>query len=463
MIAALCATATTVAQQPDTVLPKKYELTVKEAVDIAYQNVVEIKNAQIDYKLQQAKNKEILGQAMPQLNGTISANHYFQVPKFLFPDATTTAIYTVLKNEGIQGSNGPITDVPDPVLRQISFQQPWNLSMGPVTVTQLLFQPDVFVGLQARKTALEYNQALIDQAKEKIKDSVYKRYYAILITQKQLHFLDENLTRLKKLYRDDSIMYKNGFAERLDLDKVQVQINNVMNTRNILQSALNVSYSALKFALGVSQKDTVVLKDELSIDLVKQNLLDESFRYEDRPEIRTLNKVQQLQKLDIKRNKLGVLPTVALAGNYTVNAMGGKFFTDKDTRWLQSSYVGLNINVPIFSSFQRKYKIQQSELVLQKLNNTIDNVKQAIDFEQSITKESLKSALANLDLQERNLELAERVYNTTKKKFEQGLGSSFEVLQANIDYQTAQANYFYALYNVVTAKISYQYSLGKLQ
>jgi outer membrane protein TolC len=107
--------------------------------------------------------------------------------------------------------------------------------------------------------------------------------------------------------------------------------------------------------------------------------------------------------------------------------------------------------------------VQQSKLNVEKLQNTIVNVKQAIDLEQKITFSSLRSALFNLDVQERNMELAQRVYNGTKLKFEQGLGSSFEVLQADADMQTAQSNYFNALYNAIVTKISYQSSLGKLQ
>jgi outer membrane protein TolC len=118
--------------------------------------------------------------------------------------------------------------------------------------------------------------------------------------------------------------------------------------------------------------------------------------------------------------------------------------------------------VPIFSGFQRKYKVQEAQLNLEKAANNVENVKQAIDLEQTINKESLRNSLVNLDLQERNLALAERVYNATKVKFEQGVGSSFEVLQADTDYQTAQSNYFNALYNATVARISYLYSLGKL-
>src|SRR5205085_4171505 len=108
-----------------------------------------------------------------------------------------------------------------------------------------------------RKTALNYSQSLVDQTREKIKDSAYKRYYAILIAEKQLYFLNEGVKRLEKLYHDDSVMFKNGFAERLDMDKVEVQLNNLKSTRNLVESAVNLSYGALKFAIGVSQKDQV--------------------------------------------------------------------------------------------------------------------------------------------------------------------------------------------------------------
>lgn len=440
---------------------QRYELTVKDAVDLAYKNVIELKNAEIDYQLQEAKNREILGQAYPQITGNAGANHYLKLPVILFPDATSAAVYQILKNEGVSGTTGPITKVPVPTIQQVSFQQPWNLQAG-ATVQQLLFQPDVFVGLQARKTALNLSRSAIDVSQEKIKDSAYKRYYAILIAQKQLYFLDEGLKRLQKLYRDDSVMYQNGFAERLDLDKVRVQLNNLNSTRNTVANATQIGYAALKFALGLSQQDTVVLKEELTSDLVKQGVLDESFSYENRPVIRQLGYNRDLLELDVKRNKLGALPTVSFAGNYTLNGLGQQFFTNSSTVYINSAYVGLNVNVPIFDGGQRRSRVRQAQLNVQKLDNNIGYVKQAIDFEQVINKATLRNSLADLDIQERNLGLAQKVYDATKLKFESGLGSSFEVLQSDSDLQQAQANYFNALYNAVIAKISYQNSLGKL-
>jgi outer membrane protein len=443
--------------QVDTVKPKKYEMTVKEAVDLAFKNVIELKNAIVDYRIQDAKNRELTGQALPQLSGSVGANYYLQLPKLLFPQSDE-GVYQVLRREGLVS---PTTQAPPPTLVPFSFQQPWNLTAG-ATLTQLLFQPDVFVGLQARKTALGYNQAVIEQTKERIKDSAYKRYFAILIAQEQLRFLNESLIRLRKLYHDDSIMFKNGFAEKLDLDKVQVQINNLQTNTNAVATGVTLAYAALKFSLGISQRDTVVLKDELTMETLKREVLSEGFKYEDRAEIRTLNTLQDLQKLDVKRYKMGYLPTVSLAGNYTVNGMGQKFFTEPGTTWFRSSYVGLNVNLPIFTGFQRKYKVIESQLTLEKVSNNIELAKQGIDLEQRVTKEVFINALVNLDIQQRNLVLAQSVYNTTKIKFEQGLGPSFEVLQSDTDYQTAQSSYFNALYAATVAKISYLTSLGKL-
>jgi outer membrane protein len=438
---------------------QRYELTVKEAVDLAYKNVVDVKNAEIDYRIQEAQNKEITGRALPQVTGAIGAQYYTQLPTILFPNGQDAAIYNVLLKEGLLPAG---TVVPAATLLPVSFQQPWNLSIG-ATVQQLLFQPDVFVGLQARKTSLALSRAQLELVKEGVKDSAYRRYYAILIAEKQLQFLDSSIVRLQKLYRDDSIMFRNGFAERLDMERVQVQLNNVLSTRTIVDNAVHLSYGALKFAIGISQKDTIVLKETLTAESIKAGLLDQPFTYENRAEIRALQVAREFQLLDVRRNKLAALPTAALAGNYSINAQGQKFFTDKDTRWLKSSYIGLNINVPIFDGFQRKYKTQQAQLKVDKIDNNIAFVKQAIDFQQSISQVSLKNALISLDTQERNLQLALKVYNTTKLKFEQGLGSSFEVLQSDADYQQAQSNYFNALYNATVARIGYQSALGRLQ
>ncbi len=436
---------------------KKYQLKVKDAVEMALTNLSDVKNAAIDVEIQQAQNREITGQALPQLTGSASLSHYLLLPKILFPQSQQ-GIYDVLIKENLLPAN---VKVPTPTLQEVSFFQPWNTSAG-ATLSQLLFQPDVFVGLQARKTALNVSKANLELIKERVKDSAYRRYYAILIAEKQAQFLKTGITRLQKLYHDDSIMFVNGFAEKLDLDKVQVQLTNLQTSYTILNNSIALAYAGLKFAIGISQKDTVIIREGLSTAEVKSRILEGDFKYEDRKEIQVLAYSRELQRLDVKRNKLGALPTISTSISYVVQGQGQKFITDNNTIWLKNSLVGMNLSLPIFSGFQRKYKLEQAKLKLEKVDNSTDYIKQVIDLQQTVSRESLKSAILNLDAQDRNLQLAESVYNTTKKKFESGVGSSFEVLQSDSDWQTAQSNYFTSLYNAIIAKISFLSALGKL-
>jgi len=223
----------------------------------------------------------------------------------------------------------------------------------------------------------------------------------------------------------------------------------------------------LKFTLGLAQNDQLELTDKLSPELVKQNVLDEgTFDYNSRSEIRLLNNVQKLQQLDVKRNKLAYLPTLSFFYQFQQQGIANKNYSNllgSNWFWFNSNLVGLNMSVPVFDFGVKKNKIQHARYTLEKTNNIIDNTRKAIDFEKNAAQISLRNAIINMDAQQKNLELAERVYNTTKKKYEQGVGSNSEVLLAETELQRAQGNYFGALYQAVIAKISYLKASGKLQ
>jgi outer membrane protein TolC len=198
---------------------------------------------------------------------------------------------------------------------------------------------------------------------------------------------------------------------------------------------------------------------------VKRDILDTTgFRYEDRNEVKLLNTVKELQGLDVKRYKLQYFPTVAGFWNFSGNALRQQFnFFDFSQPWFKTNVAGLNVSVPIFDGLQRPNRIKQAQLNLEKTENNLDNLYRVIDFQREAAYNTFRNAITGLDVQERNLQLAETVYNTTKRKYEQGLGSSFEVLQTEQAYEDAQSNYFQALYDAVVAKIGYFRSLGRLQ
>ena len=67
-----------------------------------------------------------------------------------------------------------------------------------------------------------------------------------------------------------------------------------------------------------------------------------------------------------------------------------------------------------------------------------------------------------MDSQKKNIELAQQVYNATKLKYEQGLGSNQEINTAQTDLVTAQNNYYSSLYDAIISKINFLQAAGKL-
>lgn len=442
-----------------------YELSAREAVDLALKQVNEIRNLQIDRRLQHAQNREITGQALPQVTGNISLTHYFNIPVTLLPDFITPSVYDVLVAQGVRDANGNPIQKPggEPLLIPAQFGVPWQASAG-FSIQQLLFQPDVFVGIKARGASMEYADNNLKVMQDSIRSNVLRSYFAVVIAEKRQSILAESVSRLEKLLFDQTEMFKNGFAERLDLDKTQVSLNNLQTSLTQVNNLVTLGYAALKFATGLNQSDSLALKDTLSVDELKADLLDQSgFQYEQRNEIQLLSTVRELQSLDVKRYKLGRIPTVSAFWNFSENAIRTRFnFFNTSQPWFRTSFVGLNVDVPIFSGFQRNRQIERAELTLQKTENDIANLKRVIDLQQVSSSTQLRNALSALDVQERNMELAERVFYTTKLKFEQGLGSSFEILQAQTGFEDAQANYFQAMYDAVVARIGFLRAYGKL-
>lgn len=447
---------------------QKHELSVQQAVDLALKNVGDLKNLRLDSKIAEYRNKEIIGSALPQVSGSVTGQHFFDIPVQVFPDFISAGTYGTLAREGVRDrNNNPIQAVDPNTLPPIeaTFGVPWSVSAG-FTVQQLLFQPDVFVGIQARGAALRYAKENIAVAEDKVKENVQNSYYLILVSEVQLNLLNDGIKRLEKLFNDAAQIYKNGFTEKLDLDRTQVALNNLKATRLQLINTVELTKALLKFNIGVSQKDSLVLTEKLTNETVKKNLLEEmNFSYEDRNEIKLLNTVQQLQKLDLKRNQLAYIPTIAAFWNYNRNAQRREFDIFKSGGaypWFPSSIGGVSINVPIFSSGQRRYKVLQSKAKVEQIANTLDQTKMAVDLQVEQAKINYKNAILDLDAQKKNIELAESVYNTTKKKYEQGLASNSDVLIAESELQQSQSNYFRSLYNAAIAQVALKRATGKL-
>lgn len=418
--------------------------TVEQAVAYAKKNSTAVKNALVDYQIQKQTNREITAAAYPQLNASGTLQDFLEIPTSLIPASFTG---------GTPGTYYPV-----------KFGTKYNLTGG-FDVSQLLFDGQVFVGLKARPVALNFYQKQSEVTEEMINVNVQKIYYQLVVGRQQMTSIDANITRFEKLLHDTKEIFRQGFAEKLDVDKVTVQLNNLQTEKIKVQSQLDAGNAGLKFLMNMPQKDMLVLTDSITEEKLKDNILADNYRYEDRKEFQFLTLAKQLGEFNVQRYKLSYLPTLAAFGSYSKNAQRQKFDFFKGGpvgQYFTTSVIGLKLSVPIFDGFAKSSRVQKAKLELQKTINNLEQLKTSIDNDVVQSRIKIATAVITLDNQKKNVLLAEQVYNTTKKKYEAGLGSNQEIYNAQTELKVAQNNYYSALYDAVIAKIDYKKATGKL-
>jgi outer membrane protein len=442
---------------------EKNAFSVKQAVDYAMKNSAQVRNALIDIQIQQQTNREITGSALPQVSGSIEGNYYPKVPVQSFPNFIAQATYGVLTQEGVKDGNGNTIISPEDFgFIQAQFGTKFTGSAG-ISLSQLLFDGQVFIGLKARKASIAWATANAGVTQEQIKANVYKIYYQLVIGRQQMGTIDANIERYEKLLHDTKALYENGFAEKLDVDKVEVILANLRTEKERLNNTIEGGYLGLKLLMGMPMKQELVLTDTLSDADLKTDILDTAFNYADRKEYQLLELSKKLGQLNIKRYEYSKLPTVALFGTFSKNAQRNKFnFFDSNQEWFTTAFVGVKISVPIFEGFAKNARIARAKLELQQTENSAAGLQLSIDNEVQTAHINMRSALISVDYQRKNMALAENVYNQTKKKYEQGLGSNLEITTAQTELRTAQVNYYSALYDAVIARIDFLKAVGKL-
>lgn len=441
---------------------QRHEFSARQAVDYARKNNIQIKNALLDIQIQEQTNREVTASALPQINGSAALNYFPNVAVQVLPNFFGPVIYGILTNEGVQnGSGQPIKSPDDFGYIQAQFGTKFNNSVG-VNLSQLLFDGQVFIGLQARNATMAFARKGAEVTEESIRANVYKVYYQLSASRSQIGILDANIARVEKFLSDTRKLYENGFAERLDISKLEVQLANLQTERLKALNSISNGYIGLKVLMGMPIQDSLILTDSITYDDIRNGVLDAAqFNYADRKDYQYAELGKELSEFNVRRYQLSKLPTVTLNSNYNYIRQSNNFgFGGK---WFPSSLIGLSVNVPIFSGFAREARIDKAKLELQKNMNNIEGLKLNIDREVSEAINNYRNALATLDVQRRNMELAETVYNQTRLKFQNGIGSNTEISTAQSDLSVAQSNYILATYDAINAKIDFLKATGKLQ
>ena len=422
--------------------------SLEECVEFALKNALAVKNAYIDMQSADASVNEIRADGLPQITGQVQLIDNYNLQ--------TTFLPAIFFDENA-------TDDDPAVPVKFGVRYSGNAS---VTLNQLIFDGTFFLGLRAAKTYKEMAQKNMERTKIETVEAISKAYYGALINEERLALAEENYNRLDTLLKQTTAMYENGFSEKIDVDRIRVNMNNAKTQLSNLKQMHDLSIILLKFQMGMDMNEPVELEGDISdiqLDLLEVQSID-NFDFNKRIEY-SLNKTQmELDQLNIKRYKVGYYPSLyaftSLGANAGVESRGELFKVGDN--WFSNGNYGLTLNIPIFDGLRKKYQIEQARLSLIKTENTGLNLEQMIITEYTQAQVNLESNVNILESENENMELAEEIYKVTNIKYQEGVGSSFELVDAETSLTQAQTNYYNALYNALIAKIDYLKAIGEL-
>jgi len=432
--------------------------SANEAIQFALENSQLVRNAKLDTDIAAAKVQETIGIGLPQISGSASVLHYPQIQKFVLENTPGTPFF--ISPDAFKGA--PAINAP------IAFGLALENSLtGNIQASQLLFNGNYLVGLKASKTYQELSAKQLKQARTSIAEQVSKTYYSILVNSEKSRLLDLNLSRLDSTCREIRLLFKNGFAEQIDVNRLEVALNNLRSEKQKTVRLLQLARYGLKLQMGMPVGDSLILSGKL--DEVNPDSLQAfggTVDYSRRIEYSTLQTQKALTALDLKNVQAGYYPTLVAIANLGVNSAASKFsnlsnFNEK-FRYAPFSFFGLNLSVPVFDGLQKKYKAEQSRINMMKISNGMKQLENVIDFEVKQANINLANAFESYAIQKRNLKLAEEVVRVSKVKYRQGVGSNLEVTNAESSLKESQTNYYTALYDFIIAKIDLDKAQGQL-
>lgn len=343
--------------------------------------------------------------------------------------------------------NMPATQIP---IRPTSN---FNLQVG-----QLIFNGSYIVGIQLAKLGRILSEKNHKRTEQDVVSQVTESYFLTLLSEESLKILRNNTDNLKDVFRKTEPLVRVGMLEKLELDQLSVQVNSLSNAVRSAERQYEMAKNMLRLQLGVTAETELELTDNL-VDIIEQEIgpdADLSFEMALNADYQLLEVQEELTEKQIDLQKAAYLPTVTGFYNYTYKLLKPAFDMSPP------HIVGLQMNIPVFSSGERRSKVRQAKIDLETTKNNKALMEEQLDIQFRQMQFNLKNAWENYETQKRNVEVSREVYLNLRRKFEQGMISGLELTTADSNYLQAESEYLNSLLEVLRSRNALETLTGKL-
>jgi outer membrane protein len=426
-----------------------YGFSLQEAIDYAVLNNKKAINSGQDILAAQQKKWETTAAGLPQITGNLSYQNNFNLP------------VSVIPAEAFGGQPG--------TFNAVTFGVKQNATAA-LSLTQLLFDGSYIVALQASKTYLQYYKNYKSKTDLDVKEQVISAYSNVLLAQENEQIIQKNIASLQKTLFETEQTYKNGLIEEENVEQLQITLASLKNNLNYIQRLQNISMDMLKIAVGLPLEKKILLKDNLeSLTLKKADLeatlsdVNNVFDYANNIDYQIAQNYVTQRSLEFKSERAMYLPTLATSLNFGYNAFSNNFtFFNSDQRYYNYSNLGINLSVPIFSSFKQRARVQQAKIALAQANNDLTNSLENLKLAYENALSNYQYSIETYTNTKESLALAERIERKQQIKFKEGLSSSFEFSEAQRQLYTSQQSYLQSMADIVNKKAALDKITNKL-
>lgn len=309
------------------------------------------------------------------------------------------------------------------------------------------------VGALLNNVAIDMQQLNLQQSEDNLRANIKTSYASVLVLQNVVTLLETSLANIEQMAEMTQRSVDVGAAEQTTADLIKVRANTLRNNINANQRSTQLALNALKVLLDVPTTTELILTstldDFLSAESVLQ-LLGNDFVLENNLSYQLLEKNVDLAKKNVHMAGWAYGPTVALAYQYSEKSYFGK---SEGLNMTPPNAISLNISMPLWSSGKRAAGVVEKKIALEEARNTFEETANNLGIQNDQLRYNLQNGYETYINEKDNMEVTQRVFDNTSRKFNQGAASNLDLVNASNDLITAQSSYVQAVLTLVNAQV----------
>lgn len=409
-------------------------MSLNDCIAYAMANHVDIRIAELNKKDAQWQVKENSSVAYPQINLGVDFSHFIQPP--------------ALPAEAL-GFGDPG--------QKIQFTLTNNFS-GALTLNQIIFDNQYIATIKAAKMYKDYVDIQFNGVVEKLRNRVTDAYIPALVVAEAVRVLDKNIAAQDKLVSDTKANYKAGFVEQLDVDRLEYLLASFKTDREALIRQQEKLTDVLKYTMNMPVSQSITLEDDVDVLLARYGDInpEEQIDYMNRPDYVAVLKALDLNSIQTDALHKFWWPKMSFFGSYNPSFQG-----NDRLYWIPSSMIGVQLSMPISNGGYYRAKEERSMIQALKVEEQKRLLTQTYDLQLETARKDYHSTKQKMEDKEKNLDLAQRIFDSAETKFRNGLGSSFEVTQAQAGLYQSQGDLVNARFDFLKSMVAFKQALGK--